>query len=85
MRLYCGPKYPEEMPIVKFTNLINLPCVDEDTGFVSSEKFDALSSWTFNSNLELILLGLAKLMCSNVNSSLPQPEEGAEFPDIPLY
>lgn len=72
------------MPIVKFTTLISMNCVDEDTGFVIAEKFPALSSWNETCNLEMILLGLSREMCNISNFTCIQPAEDADFPDIPL-
>merc|ERR1719394_2314816 len=44
LSIVCGPQYPDKPPSVKFNTRINMNCVDQATGVVSS-KLERLSNW----------------------------------------
>lgn len=74
----CGQNYPNEPPIVRFVTRINLSCVDQRTGMVTSD-LPSLSGWNRNMGIETVLVGIKNTMTSPANRRLPQPSEGSRF------
>ncbi|GJQ15782.1 hypothetical protein GpartN1_g7573.t1 [Galdieria partita] len=79
IQLYCGEKYPDDPPAVRFVSKINLTCVDKHTGRVDPTKFHLLKNWDRNQRIENILLALRREMAAPYNRKLPQPAEGTFF------
>ncbi|GME77794.1 unnamed protein product [Ambrosiozyma monospora] len=79
LTIECGPEYPDKPPVVKFISKINLPCVDQKTGLVPTNKFPLLNGWKRTYSMEIVLLELRKEMAHGVNRKLPQPAEGETF------
>lgn len=79
LTIECGPQYPGKPPVARFISRINLPCVDQQTGFVLPAKFPLLKDWKPSYSMEILLLELRKEMASGSNRRLPQPEEGEVF------
>jgi ubiquitin-conjugating enzyme E2 variant len=60
VRLYCGPKYPNEPPTVKFITKVKLDAVDEK-GHVDLDKIPSLvHPWSPTNQLKHVLEGLRK-------------------------
>ena len=78
LRVTCGPNYPNQAPVVRFVTRINLSCVDQRTGMVTSD-LPAISNWHRNMTIEDVLLGIKSTMTSPQNRRLPQPAEGTMF------
>mmetsp|Transcript_7177 Transcript_7177/g.10677 ORF Transcript_7177/g.10677 Transcript_7177/m.10677 type:complete len:139 (+) Transcript_7177:89-505(+) len=78
LRVTCGPNYPNQPPVVRFVTRINLSCVDQRTGMVTSD-LPAISNWHRNMTIEDVLLGIKSTMTSPQNRRLPQPAEGTMF------
>ena len=77
MKIICGPNYPISPPLVKFTNKINLPCVNQTTGAVEVSKLPILKNWTQATKISDILKALQDEM--KANPKLAQPPEGATY------
>ncbi|EIW66044.1 ubiquitin-conjugating enzyme E2 [Tremella mesenterica] len=84
LSIYCGDKYPDLPPLVKFESKVNLPCVDQQNGLVDLSRIPSLANWKRDFTLETILVELRRDMASPVNRKNPQPLEGAEYPPADL-
>jgi ubiquitin-conjugating enzyme E2 variant len=78
LRITCGPDYPVQPPRVRFASRINLPHVNQSTGAVEP-SCPSLQSWTRNSTIESVLVGLRNLMQQPANKRLSQPQEGSVY------
>lgn len=78
LRITCGPKYPDEPPVVRFVSRINLASVNPTSGLVERE-LPAIAGWNRNQTIESILVGLKNSMTNPQNRKLPQPPEGTSF------
>lgn len=74
----CGSAYPDEPPVVRFVNKINLPCVGP-LGEVDPAKFATLGEWKRSYGIETVLLELRKEMASPANKRRAQPGEGETY------
>ncbi|GAA5838169.1 hypothetical protein JCM5353_001519 [Sporobolomyces roseus] len=79
LSINCGPNYPDSPPEITFLTRINLPCVDQSSGKIVTNKLPILSNWKHSYTLETILVELRRDMASPTNRKLPQPAEGASF------
>ncbi|SCU84270.1 LAME_0C08856g1_1 [Lachancea meyersii CBS 8951] len=77
--LECDEGYPDQPPKIKFLSKINLPCVNQTTGEVESDRFETLKNWKRSYTMETVLLDLRKEMAFPANKKLPQPPEGSTF------
>jgi ubiquitin-conjugating enzyme E2 variant len=60
VKIYCGPKYPNEPPTVKFINKVKLDAVDKE-GNVDIDQIPLLiRPWTPANQLKHIMEGLRK-------------------------
>jgi ubiquitin-conjugating enzyme E2 variant len=80
VRIYCGPEYPNEPPVVYFRTRVNMTCVNSTTGQVDPCRCSVLHHWTPECTLEILLVELRREMASASNRRLQQPPEGSEFP-----
>jgi ubiquitin-conjugating enzyme E2 variant len=80
LKLVCGEEYPKVPPKIKFVSKINMPGVNETTGYVDNNQIPTLKSWTKNNTIEDALKALRKEMESSNFKKLKQPDEGATFP-----
>jgi ubiquitin-protein ligase len=78
LRLTAGPKYPTEAPQVRFLSRVNMSCVNQTTGEVTTELRE-LGQWNQNMTLENILVGIKNSMNSPANRRVPQPPDGTSF------
>mmetsp|Transcript_10592 Transcript_10592/g.16050 ORF Transcript_10592/g.16050 Transcript_10592/m.16050 type:complete len:139 (+) Transcript_10592:67-483(+) len=78
LRVTCGDDYPQRPPVVRFVTRINLTCVDQRTGMVTSE-LPAIANWNRSMSIESVLVAIKNLMTSPQNRRLPQPAEGSRF------
>lgn len=58
LRIHCGQNYPDAPPEVWFLTRINLPCVNQESGKVTSVP--VLSQWARHFTLETVLTELRK-------------------------
>lgn len=72
--IICGDYYPKAAPIIRFSNRINLPFVDQTNGNISPNNWSYLKNWSENSNLQGALAQLKQEMKNN--KKLQQPPEG---------
>ncbi|XBW34959.1 hypothetical protein QEN19_000523 [Hanseniaspora menglaensis] len=79
VEIICGPKYPDEPPLIKFVSKINLQCVDQKTGDVIVDKFTIMNNWKRSTTIEDCLMELRKEMITPANKTLAQPNEGSIF------
>ncbi|KAI9636839.1 ubiquitin-conjugating enzyme/RWD-like protein [Dioszegia hungarica] len=83
LSIYCGDRYPDMPPLVKFESKINLPCVSPQ-GLVEFARIPSLANWRRDFTLETVLVELRRDMSSPPNRKTAQPPEGAEFPPMDL-
>ncbi|BEJ15784.1 hypothetical protein CspHIS471_0503890 [Cutaneotrichosporon sp. HIS471] len=83
LSIYCGDKYPDLPPVVKFESRINLPCVDQH-GLVDLARVRSLQQWRRDYSLENVLVELRREMASPSNRKTHQPPEGSEFPPLDM-
>eukprot|EP00834_Sanchytrium_tribonematis_P007307 NODE_642_length_5062_cov_1.602861.p5 type:complete len:134 gc:universal NODE_642_length_5062_cov_1.602861:1374-1775(+) len=75
LTITCGPKYPDEPPIIKFISKINLNTVDTS----GAVKHKTLQNWKREYTLEKVLLDIRSDMTDSKNKKLSQPAEGSLF------
>jgi len=79
LKITCGPKYPDEPPVVTFRTQINMVGIDNQ-GNVDVKHFPMLGSkWQRKFNIKTVLTDLRKSMASKENFKLPQPAEDAQY------
>ncbi|XP_041378882.1 ubiquitin-conjugating enzyme E2 variant 2-like [Gigantopelta aegis] len=78
LRVECGPKYPDEPPVVRFLSRINLPGVT-GTGEVDRRTVPILCKWQRSHTIRIVLQELKRLMSAKENSKLQQPPEGSTY------
>jgi ubiquitin-conjugating enzyme E2 variant len=79
LRIQCGPNYPNVPPLIWFRSKINMACVDQKDGRVTSSKVPSLEHWKREYTLETILTELRRDMVSPINKKLAQPPEGSMY------
>ncbi len=77
--MVCGEDYPEKPPKIKFINKINMPAVNQSTGWVDNSHINVLKNWNRQYTIENALEALRKEMDITFKK-LKQPEEGSVFP-----
>merc|ERR1719244_2527335 len=78
IKITCGPKYPDEPPVVKFATKINISFICAD-GTVNRNNVQLLARWKRHPtqfNIHQVLVELRKAMVLKENSKLSQPAEG---------
>ncbi|KAL7421150.1 E2 ubiquitin-conjugating protein mms2 [Cryptotrichosporon argae] len=83
LSIYCGDRYPDAPPLVKFESRINLPCVGPQ-GLVDISRIPSIANWRRDFTLETILIELRRDMAAPANRKSTQPPEGQEFPPVDL-
>ncbi|CAK0851642.1 unnamed protein product [Prorocentrum cordatum] len=78
LAIVCGPNYPDEPPVVKFTVPIRLSCVAADGSVLPG--WHCLANWRREWTIENVLDNLRKEMTSAQNRRLPQPADAPEAP-----
>jgi len=76
----CGEDYPEKPPKIKFVSRINMPAVNQTTGWVDNAQISALKNWNRNNTIEIALESIRKEIDTPSFKKLKQPEEGTVFP-----
>jgi len=82
IKITCGPKYPDEPPVVKFATKINISFICPD-GTVNRNNVQLLARWQRNTskyNIQQVLQELRRAMVQKENSKLSQPAEGSIYP-----
>jgi ubiquitin-conjugating enzyme E2 variant len=77
LKIFCGPNYPDEPPVVKFISKVNLNFVNSSTGQVEGLK--CLKEWKRSHTLETVLHEIRKEMQSSANKRTAQPKDGLTF------
>ena len=76
LKIECGPKYPEEPPVIRFLSRINMKGVHSGTGLVDRKATQVLSHWQRHYSIKTVLQELRRLMTAKENMKTPQPPEG---------
>uniref|UniRef100_A0A7S2SM08 UBC core domain-containing protein n=1 Tax=Rhizochromulina marina TaxID=1034831 RepID=A0A7S2SM08_9STRA len=82
LRVTCTPDYPNEPPIVRFVDRINMACVDQGNGLVNLgtvRQGDLRSGWNRNLGIEQVLKAIQVEMQAGSNRRREQPPEGATY------
>merc|ERR1719419_1240235 len=72
IKITCGPKYPDEPPVVKFATKINISFICPD-GTVNRNNVQLLARWQRNTskyNIQQVLQELRRAMVQKENSKL---------------
>lgn len=80
VKLICGEDYPSNPPKIKFVNKVNMPGINQTTGWVDNNAFNHLKNWSKNYTIQDALNGIRKEMEGSNFKKLPQPQEGSVFP-----
>ncbi|KAF8818049.1 putative ubiquitin conjugating enzyme E2 [Cardiosporidium cionae] len=75
LSIYCGEKYPDVPPEVKFNSKINLQSVDL-RGKIIRNNLCIFRSWNRQYTIESILSAIRRDMMQSNNRRLSQPPEG---------
>lgn len=78
VKIYCDQAYPDQPPVVRFQNRINMVSVQPD-GRVNPNTFHVLRDWKREYNMEKVLVELRKEMAAPQNRRLSQPPEGVKY------
>jgi len=78
LRIECGNSYPDQPPVMRFTNRINMNCVGS-SGQVDSRAVPVLSRWNRDYTIKTVLQELRRLMLLKDNMKLSQPPEGSTY------
>ncbi|CAF4633754.1 unnamed protein product [Rotaria sp. Silwood1] len=79
LKVYCGDRYPEESPTVRFQTRINLNGVTAN-GSIEPKSVAALRNWNRDMTIHQVLNDIRANMSSKENAKLSQPSEGAVYP-----
>lgn len=74
LSIHCPPNYPTSPPIIRFSNKINMRCVDQ-RGMVSISSISNFQWQTATSTLPRLLIALADEMKNANNRRLTQPND----------
>ena len=78
LQLECTQDYPQKPPKVKFISKINMPFVDQSSGFIKPNSLSILKGWNRDWTLESYLTAIREELKHNL-SKYPQPPEGSKF------
>lgn len=78
LKIFCGMKYPDEPPEVRFLTKITHTSVLSD-GRLNPNSFHVLRGWKRDYTMEYILVELRREMSSPQNRRTPQPSEGSTY------
>ena len=76
--LECTQEYPQKPPKVKFISKVNIPFVDQSSGFVKPNSLNILRNWNKDCTLESYLTAIREELKNNLGR-YPQPPEGSKF------
>lgn len=77
--MYCGDRYPEEAPTIRFQTRINLTGVAAN-GSVDAKHIPSLRGWNRDLTMHQVLNEIRASMSAKENVKLSQPPEGAVYP-----
>ena len=78
LQLECTQDYPQVPPKVKFITKVNMPFVDQSSGFIKPNSLNILRSWNRDCTLESYLNSIREELKHNLGR-YPQPPEGSKF------
>ncbi|XP_033625915.1 ubiquitin-conjugating enzyme E2 variant 1-like [Asterias rubens] len=78
LKIECGPKYPDQPPVLRFYNKIKLNGVSEN-GMIDKRIFNTLNKWNREYKIRTVLSEIRESMTNKHNIKLAQPPEGAYY------
>lgn len=78
LKIECGNNYPDQPPVVRFVNRINMNCVSSN-GQVDVRVVPILARWSRDCTIKSVLQELRRLMLLKENMKLSQPPEGSSY------
>ena len=78
IQLECTQDYPQKPPKFKFISKVNIPFVDQSSGFVKQGSLNILRNWNRDCTLESYLTAIRDELKNNLGL-YPQPPEGSKF------
>ena len=78
LQLECTQEYPQKPPKVKFITKVNMPFVEQSSGFIKPNSLNILRSWNRDCTLESYLTAIRDELKNNLGK-YPQPPEGSKF------
>ena len=78
LQLECTQEYPQKPPKVKFITKVNMPFVDQSSGFIKPNSLNILRNWNRDCTLESYLTAIRDELKNNLKK-YPQPPEGSKF------
>ena len=78
LQLECTQEYPQKPPKVKFITKVNMPFVDQSSGFIKPNSLNILRNWNRDSTLESYLTSIREELKNNLGK-YKQPPEGSKF------
>ena len=78
LHLECTQEYPQKPPKVKFITKVNMPFVDQSSGFIKPNSLNILRNWNKDCTLESYLSAIRDELKNNLGR-YPQPPEGSKF------
>ena len=78
LQLECTQEYPQKPPKVKFITKVNMPFVDQSSGFIKPNSLNILRNLNRDCTLESYLTAIRDELKNNL-SKFKQPPEGSKF------
>ena len=78
LQLECTQDYSQKPPKVKFISKVNIPFVEQSSGFIKQGSLNILRGWNRDCTLESYLTVIREELKNNLGK-YKQPPEGSKF------